>query len=676
MKRTSTLSIYFALILALLGLNINAFSQDAVGAETLTTTTPDCSCDGGKLSNGSFEDGTKNWVKSPSGTNFYTSDYYKVCGAAYGVIEGSGSIYQEVTLVPGSALSLTAWGGTHDKNKNHQFKLSFYDYNGNYMQNNAANKSAQVDYVVSSNKLQLYTLTTTAPAGAAKVRVEAVSGGDYLKMDAICLKVTEPSYCTDCVDNKLKNPSFEVNGTANWSSAGKQFGTDVDYKVCGATAGVFEGPGSFWQDVTVFEGSQVTLKIWGAIHEGANQKFQLVFLGLDGKQVPGSTIASVDIKKVVTDAPYGLSQYTVSGKAPEGAKKVRVQGVSTGNWIKVDAACLTIVEPVVSCNCDGNSLVNGSFEDGIKNWSLGANTTLAIEEFYKVCGDHFGVIKGAGSIYQDFKIAPKGTVSLSIYGGTHDITKEHKFKITFYGSDGKPLVSANNKEVNMDFNVGDDRYLKQYELSAIAPDLTTKVRIEATSSGDFFKIDAGCLKIVSSTPLPVTLVDFNAKKENATTLLNWSTTSETNSSVFEIQHSQNGKNWNNVGSVAAKGESSALVRYDFVHNTPANGNNFYRLKMIDADATYAFSRILSLNAEIADAIRIFPNPTADFMKVNVANDTVLKVQLFNAQGVLILDSKPDLVNGIDLRHLKQGNYIVKISRVSGVTSTGRIQVIR
>ena len=58
-------------------------------------------------------------------------------------------------------------------------------------------------------------------------------------------------------------------------------------------------------------------------------------------------------------------------------------------------------------------------------------------------------------------------------------------------------------------------------------------------------------------PLPVILVDFNAVLNNSKTVdISWSTQQEINSSHFDVQRSNDGVNWNVIGTVKAKGNAS------------------------------------------------------------------------------------------------------------------------
>ena len=86
-----------------------------------------------------------------------------------------------------------------------------------------------------------------------------------------------------------------------------------------------------------------------------------------------------------------------------------------------------------------------------------------------------------------------------------------------------------------------------------------------------------------STPLAITLVDFNVSKEGANANLRWSTSTESNTQKFEVQHGTDGINFITVGNVAAQGSSNAVHTYNFVHRSPLPGVNYYRLKLFDID---------------------------------------------------------------------------------------------
>jgi len=91
--------------------------------------------------------------------------------------------------------------------------------------------------------------------------------------------------------------------------------------------------------------------------------------------------------------------------------------------------------------------------------------------------------------------------------------------------------------------------------------------------------------------LPVHLTYFNAQAIDNQVELNWETAWERNSREFIVQRSTDLKEFGNVGRVAAAGESDGRRQYAFTDFNPLPGNNYYRLRMVDKDDTYEYSKV-------------------------------------------------------------------------------------
>jgi hypothetical protein len=193
-----------------------------------------------------------------------------------------------------------------------------------------------------------------------------------------------------------------------------------------------------------------------------------------------------------------------------------------------------------------------------------------------------------------------------------------------------------------------------------------------TNSKNMLKITA-----VSNSVLPVTLVAFDAKKAERHALLSWNTSAETNSNIFEIQHSRDGKEWAFIGRVLANGESNSLKNYTFKDMFPAPGENLYRLKMIDKDDTFAFSKIISLNFSPTAEISVYPNPVADKVNIEMEDWTKVKgITFYNASGELAypesIPSKNPSFRTYNLTGLQSGIYFVKTTYTDGAAKTLKI----
>ncbi|MBE9464053.1 ice-binding family protein [Dyadobacter subterraneus] len=181
----------------------------------------------------------------------------------------------------------------------------------------------------------------------------------------------------------------------------------------------------------------------------------------------------------------------------------------------------------------------------------------------------------------------------------------------------------------------------------------------------------------SETPLPVTLTSFTAKKgELQTTLLKWTTTAETNSDRFEIQRSNNGKVWNPIATIFAKGESTTLSSYQYSDTKPENGTNLYRLKMIDKDETFAYSRIQSTEFKMLAKTVLYPNPAIDYLTLHVDDISMIqRIQISNILGVNVYDiskAASNLSDKVDVKNFPSGMYIVRITNNTGNIAATKI----
>ncbi|MHA4738027.1 T9SS type A sorting domain-containing protein [Dyadobacter sp. MSC1_007] len=182
----------------------------------------------------------------------------------------------------------------------------------------------------------------------------------------------------------------------------------------------------------------------------------------------------------------------------------------------------------------------------------------------------------------------------------------------------------------------------------------------------------------SNLPLPVKLVNFDVRKEGGTAQLAWSTSEESNSAYFEVQRSPDGKKWQPVTTVPAKGESKVLEHYEAIDENPLNGINLYRLKMVDKDGTSALSRIHKIDFHPQVQYALFPNPVSDLLSLQTADDwkQIDKVEIFNINGTKVYSSPLNPGKQINIKSLPVGTYVVKLTRKDTQVSDHRIVIAR
>lgn len=175
--------------------------------------------------------------------------------------------------------------------------------------------------------------------------------------------------------------------------------------------------------------------------------------------------------------------------------------------------------------------------------------------------------------------------------------------------------------------------------------------------------------------LPVKLVDFAVSSEKGSALLQWRTAEEVNSDRFEIEHSMNAKDWKVLDQVTSTGGTKELVRYQYIHTNLPAGINYYRLKMVDKDETFAYSTIRSVLNKEENNLAVFPNPVTDrlFIESNYLNK-ITSVQISDMQGKQVIAPTNNIKNGIVISSLSPGFYIVLIQQEDGSKNRKRFFV--
>ncbi|SEI50915.1 Por secretion system C-terminal sorting domain-containing protein [Dyadobacter sp. SG02] len=171
------------------------------------------------------------------------------------------------------------------------------------------------------------------------------------------------------------------------------------------------------------------------------------------------------------------------------------------------------------------------------------------------------------------------------------------------------------------------------------------------------------------TPLPVKLIGFDAARHENTALLRWKTTEELASDRFEIERSANGNKWTKIGTVASHGTTTETQQYSFTDMAPLEGQNLYRLKMLDLDRTFAFSKIVYVQFDHNQFA--YPNPATEKLEISgSAKVQSIKITDVNGRVVLVKLSEPD--TPIDISKLQAGIYIVQIHYTTGSVRSQKI----
>ncbi|MEO6686774.1 MAG: T9SS type A sorting domain-containing protein [Dyadobacter sp.] len=198
-----------------------------------------------------------------------------------------------------------------------------------------------------------------------------------------------------------------------------------------------------------------------------------------------------------------------------------------------------------------------------------------------------------------------------------------------------------------------------------------KNRKESKTANARVVIDCG--SSCNLTPLPVTLVTFTGKRLDARQIqLEWTTTSEVNNDHFEIERTLNpAEGFHTAGSVKGQGTTAANVSYQFTDPNAESVYTYYRLKQVDLDGSFTYSRIIAIkgfNQELT--VNAFPNPGVGkevaFIVSGGKKEESISITISDQRGSLVYKNADYKLSENQLIYLpgvsmQAGSYYIQIS---------------
>lgn len=181
----------------------------------------------------------------------------------------------------------------------------------------------------------------------------------------------------------------------------------------------------------------------------------------------------------------------------------------------------------------------------------------------------------------------------------------------------------------------------------------------------------------ASVVLPVELVSFTAQAENQQVILKWITASELNNNGFEVQRGINKTEFATIGFVRGEGTTTNQKEYSYIDRELADGKYYYRLKQIDYNGNYEYSKAIEIDVRILDEYTLeqnYPNPfnAVTIIGYVLKENANAKLVLLNAIGeeiaVLVNEeqdkgyhkvefSAKELSSGVYFYQLRAGDFI-------------------
>ncbi|RSK51138.1 T9SS type A sorting domain-containing protein [Hymenobacter rigui] len=156
-------------------------------------------------------------------------------------------------------------------------------------------------------------------------------------------------------------------------------------------------------------------------------------------------------------------------------------------------------------------------------------------------------------------------------------------------------------------------------------------------------------------PLPVTLTHFKARPAAGGVELSWATAQELNNEAFVVERSADGQQFEELSRVAGAGSTAQTQRYTYLDARPLS-LAYYRLRQLDHDGRATWSSIITVQANAASELAVFPVPAGT--QITISGPAGIPFQIINQLGQAV---RVGTVGGdpVSLAELPAGVYIVR-----------------
>lgn len=212
------------------------------------------------------------------------------------------------------------------------------------------------------------------------------------------------------------------------------------------------------------------------------------------------------------------------------------------------------------------------------------------------------------------------------------------------------------------------------------------INLRKYNAGQNIIVDGIRLGTVWDAVVPVELKSFAALVNgNAVTLI-WATATEVNNSGFEVERKSSSTSWQKIAFIQGNGTTTQPKSYSYSDRNLNEGKYSYRLKQIDYDGTFEYSKVV--NAEIASVDKFelaqnYPNPFNPITTIKFSLPAAgnVKLAVYNLLGqevqTLINGYKEAGTHTVDFEatNLNSGIYLYKIE-ANGFIQTRKMTLIK
>ena len=317
------------------------------------------------------------------------------------------------------------------------------------------------------------------------------------------------------------------------------------------------------------------------------------------------------------------------------------------------------------------------------NFSIGSYSFSSNEVFYTNYGYNFDV--NSTSLYYVFQSPNTDKITVTTPNGMPvKLISLAAYQVSETSTDSLVIEGWNgsNLEYTRSF-----LNTTSWETLTLNYNNINKVVIRLDSAGNGGLGDYNFDNITFSNPaLPVELTTFKGISGKNGITLEWQTATETNNKGFEIERNTN-SSWVGIGFIAGKGTSVTTNDYSFVDKNPVGDTIHYRLKQIDNNGSFSYSKEIEVTADLTpnnySLSQNYPNPFNPSTTINysIANAGKVVLKIYDLLGkevnTLVDENKPSGSYSVifNARNMPSGIYVYEL-RTDGFVSRSKMILLK
>ncbi|GAA5225359.1 putative Ig domain-containing protein [Membranihabitans marinus] len=183
--------------------------------------------------------------------------------------------------------------------------------------------------------------------------------------------------------------------------------------------------------------------------------------------------------------------------------------------------------------------------------------------------------------------------------------------------------------------------------------------------------------VVIAQALPIVLTQFDVKVEDHISNIQWTAENQSGIIDYQVQRSFDGIHWTSL--IHIQPSNQYRDQYQYQDQTSTTGKIYYRLKIIEADQSFVYSKIVNVNYQdqIKSLINSYPNPSRN--QIQIVNDQpqAITYAIYNVLGQELKTSEsihPKSRITVDISHMENGLFYIQYRDIYGKIISGEMRL--